>query len=251
MLIFRRIFNFEQDKVEQLEKRLNLRYALGPDFPLQATLQYSGRDYFPKLIDISSNGVGVLVPPGTALAAGYHLRLVLGLGPHRLEIDARIAHLNVRDNGIYLGLGLVFVDFEVQKSFMQLMQPVVIGQSLQLMPAQRVIQNEPMFIKHAYFGEPDSLLTVRAEKTPGQPLHSFDFRMYDYYCQGVMQKGQTNAYPLESMDPYGAKQTNPVFETSGGLNDEIHQLFRWVVPNLSSAIPDNVREFLRKFAANV
>lgn len=248
MLIFRRIFNFEQDKVEQLEKRLNLRYALGADFPLQATLQYSGRDYFPKIIDISSNGVGVLVPPGTALAAGYHLRLALQLGPHRLEIEARIAHLNVRENGIYLGLGLVFGDFEVQKSFMQLMQPVVIGQSLQPMPAQRVIQDEPQFTKQAFFGEPDSLLTVRTEKTSGHPLHSFDFRMYDYFCRGVMQKGAADAYPLESMDPYGAKLANPVFETSGGLHDEIHQLFRWVVPNLTNAIPDDVREFLKKFA---
>jgi len=248
MLIFRRIFNFEQAKVEQLEKRLNLRYTLGPDFPLQATLHYAGRDYFPKVIDISSNGFGVLVAPGTTLAAGYHLRLTLVLGPHRLEIDARIAHLNVRDDGIYLGLGLVFGDFEAQKSFMQLMQPVVIGHSLQLMPPERVIQNEPMFTKQVFSGEPDSLLTVRAEKTLGHPLHSFDFRMHDYYCRGVLQKGRAEAYPLESMDPHGVKLANPVFETSGGLHDEIHQLFRWVVPNLSNSIPDNVREFLRKFA---
>jgi len=248
MLIFRRIFNFEQEKVEQLEKRLNLRYPLGPTFPLQATLHNAGRDHSAKLLDISSNGIGVLVAPGTGLLAGHHLRVDLVLGAHRLAIDARIAHVHARENEVYLGLGLVFGDFEVQKSYMQLMQPVVIGQSLQLMPLDRVIQNEPKFTKQVFSGEPDSLLTVRAAKTPGLPLHSFDFRMNDYYCRGVLQKGQADVYELESIDPDGDKKTNPVFETSGGLHDEIRQLFRWVVPNLSSTIPDNVREFLRKFA---
>lgn len=248
MLIFRRIFNFEQAKVEQLEKRLNLRYALGPDFPLQATLHNAGRDHSIKLVDISSNGIGVLVAPGSGLLAGHHLRVDLVLGAHRLAIEARIAHVHDRENEVYLGLGLVFGDFEVQKSYMQLMQPVVIGQSLQLMPAERVIQDESQFTKQVYFGEPDSLLTVRAVKTPGLPLHSFDFRMYDYFCRGVMQKGAKEAYPLESRDADGTRKGEPIFETSGGLHDEIHQLFRWVVPNLTSTIPDNVREFLRKFA---
>lgn len=248
MLIFRRIFNFEKAKVEQLERRLNQRYALGPAFPLQATLHNAGRDHSTKILDISSNGVGALVAPGTALAAGHHLRADLQLGPHRLEIEARIAHLHPRENEVYLGLGLIFGEFELQKTYLQLMQPVVIGQSLKPMSPDLIIQDEPMFTKQVFIGEPDSLLTVRAEQTPGQPLHSFDFRMHDYYCRGVMQKGQAEAYALESIDPYGAKLTNPVFETSGGLHDEIHQLFRWVVPNLTSTIPDNVREFLRKFA---
>ena len=248
MLIFRRIFNFEQAKVEQLEKRLNQRYVPGPSFPLQATLHYGGRDFSAKILDIASNGVGVLVAPGTALAAGHHLRLSLMLEKHRLEIDARIAHLNPRENGIYLGLGLLFGEFELQKSFLQLMQPVAIGQSLQPMSADRVIQDEPELTKQIYIGEPDSLLSIRMENKPGLPLHSFDFRMHDYFCRGVMQKGQTDIYPLESIDPYGARLTNPVFETSGGLHDEIQQLFRWVVPNLTSVIPENAREFLKKFA---
>jgi hypothetical protein len=248
MLIFRRIFNFEKAKVEQLEKRLNLRYAIGSTFPLQVTLRSNGRDYSAKVLDVSSNGIGVLVAPGTSLAAGHHLRADLVLGPHRLEINARIAHLQARENGIYLGLGLVFEEFELQKTYLQLLQPVVIGQSLKPMNPGLVTQDEPQFFKQIYIGEPDSLLTLRAEQKPGQPLQSFDFRMNEYFCRGIMQKGQAETYALESIDPDGAKLANPVFETSGGLHDEIRQLFRWVVPNLANTVPENVHEFLRKFA---
>jgi hypothetical protein len=42
--------------------------------------------------------------------------------------------------------------------------------------------------------------------------------------------------------------SNPVFETSGGLHEEIHQMFRWILPNLAPAVPANVRAFLQQFA---
>jgi hypothetical protein len=248
MLIFRRIFNFEKAKAEQLEKRLNQRYAIGAAFPLQVILRSGGRDYSAKILDLSSNGIGVLVATGTPLAAGHHLRADLVLGPHRLEINARIAHLQAREKGTYLGLGLIFEEFELQKTYLQLLQPVVIGQSLKPMDLGLVAQDEPQFFKQIYIGEPDSLLTVRAEQTPGQPISSFDFRMSDYFCRGIMQKGQMAAYALETNDPYGAKLSNPIFETSGGLHDEIRQLFRWVVPNMTDKVPENVRDCLRKFA---
>src|SRR5436853_6300838 len=150
MSIFRRIFNFEKAKVEQLEKRQNQRYTPGSDFPLQAKAHYAGRDYAAKIQDLSSNGIGLIVARDPALAAGLHVHVELTLGQHKLEIDARIAHLKPRDDGIYLGLGLVFGEFELQKSYLQLLQPIVIGQSLKPMAPDRVIQEDPRFIKQVF-----------------------------------------------------------------------------------------------------
>jgi hypothetical protein len=57
------------------------------------------------------------------------------------------------------------------------------------------------------------------------------------------------AYVREATDSFKGKLSNPVFDTSGGLHDEIRQLFRWIMPNLSRAVPDDVRAFLQRFAA--
>lgn len=248
MLIFRRIFNFEKAKVEQLEKRQNQRYVPGREFPLQATVRYAGRDLAATIQDVSSSGVGLLVARDPALAAGLHLRADLALGPHRLEIDARIAHLQPQADGLYLGLGLVFREFELQKTYLQLLQPVVIGQSLQPMAADRVIQDDPQYLKQVFIAEPDSLLTVRQETTPTGPLHSFEFMMLDSFCRGIMRQGTAAPYALESREAADGRQGEPVFETSGGLHDEIRQLYRWVLPNLSTAVPTDVRVFLQRFA---
>ena len=70
MLIFRRIFNFEKAKVEQLEKRQNQRYEPGANFPLQAKVFYAGREYAARIQDLSSNGLGLIVPRDPALSSG-------------------------------------------------------------------------------------------------------------------------------------------------------------------------------------
>jgi len=248
MSIFRRIFNFEKTKVEQLEKRQNQRYVPGREFPLKAAVRYAGRDLATAIQDVSSHGVGVLASRDSALAAGLHLRLDLTLGQHRLEIEARIAHLQAQADGVYLGLGLIFRDFEAQKTYLQLLQPVVIGQSLQPMAVDRVIQDDPRFIKQVFIAEPDSQLTVRREATPDSPLHSFELAMLDSFCRGIIRPGTAAPYALESREASGSRAGEAIFETSGGLHDEIRQLYRWVLPNLSSAVPTDVRQFLQRFA---
>lgn len=248
MSIFRRIFNFEKSKVEQLEKRQNQRYVPGRDFPLKASIRYAGQDLVTGIQDVSSNGVGLLVAKDKALAAGVHVRLDLTLGAHRLEIEARIAHAKAQPDGIYLGLGLIFREFEVQKSYLQLLQPVVIGQSLKPMVADTFIQGDPRYAKQAFIAEPDSQLTVWREATPDSPLHRFEFMMHDSFCRGVIRPGTNAPYSLESREAAGARAGEPVFETSGGLHDEIRQLYRWVLPNLSSAVPTDVRQFMQRFA---
>jgi hypothetical protein len=197
---------------------------------------------------MSSNGVGVLVPVGTTLDAGHHLRLILELGKNRLEIEARIAHLKSLETGLNVGLRLVFSEFELQKSYLQLLQPVVIGQTLQPLPVGRVLQDEPRFSKQVYTGDPDALLTVRREQSEGAPLHSFEFQMPDSFCRGYMPEGTPRTYALESMEMQGGGLDDPVFETSGGLHEEVRQLFRWILPNLSPAVPEDVRAFLQRFA---
>ncbi len=248
MLLFSRIFNFEKAKVAQLEQRLNTRYTPGPAFPLQAKLNVAGQEWPAKVQNVSGNGLGLLIGPEAAVAVGQPARVLLLLVDYQFELEGRLAHVKPQARGIYCGVGLNFGDFMVQKAYLQLLQPIAIGQSLQPVAADRVIQNEPQFIKQVYRGESDCVLTVWLAMTVGTPLHSFEFRMHDYFCRAKMQTGVLEAYQLEASDSHKAKLTNPVFDSTGGLQDEIRQLFRWIVPNLSQAIPDDIRAGLQGFA---
>lgn len=251
MLLFRRIFNFEKAQVARMtEQRLNRRYTPGATFPLQAMLQLAGRNWPARVPNLSGNGIGLLLADREARAAvDQDGRVLLTLGDHRLELDGRIAHAAPHDGGLYCGVGLKFGDFLGQKAYLQLLQPVVIGQSLRPVPAGVVMQNEPQFIKQVFHSDTDAMLTAWLDKSPGTPLHSFEFQMHDYFCRADMRSGVLEAYRREATDSHKGKLTNPVFDTSGGLNEELRRMFRWILPNLSPEVPDDVRALLQRFAA--
>jgi hypothetical protein len=251
MLLFRRIFNFEKAKVEQMtEQRLNNRHTPGGGFPLQAWLVVDGREHAAKVQNISGNGLGLLIiDPAVKPAQDQPARVRLSLGGHQQVLDVRIAQVRPETRGTYYGVGFKFGDFLEQKAYLQLLQPVAIGQSLQAIPPERVVQNEPQFIKQVFHGEEQSMLTVWLDKSFGTPLHSFEFQMQDYFCRADAKAGVLEAYVRETADSHKGKLSNPVFDTSAGLHDEIRQLFRWILPNLSRDVPDDVRAFLQRFAA--
>ena len=231
------------------EHRLNQRYTPGAAFPLQAYLSLAKYDWRPaKVENLSGNGAGLLIAPGPNPVADQPARVQLVLGALKLEIDARLVHHQGRIKGIYCGVAYNFSDFPVQKAYLQLLQPIALGQSLKAVPTERITQNEPHLIKQVFRGESDSVLTVWLEKTMGTPLHRFEFQMQDYFCRAEAKTGVLEAYTREAADSFKGKLSNPVFDTSGGLQDEIRQLFRWIVPNLSPAVPDDLRAVLQGFA---
>ena len=249
MLLFRRIFNFEQAKVAQLaENRRNTRYTPGAGFPLKAYLHLARDEWKAgKVQNLSGQGLGLVLGRETKATVGQDLKVRLVLGGQELVLESRLIHFEPRPTGVLCGLDLIFGDFEEQKAYLQLLQPVAIGQSLQAVPGERVVQNEPQFIKQVFRGEGDCVLTVWLAKTMGTPLHSFEFQMDDYFCHADVQSGVLEAYLREKSDSHKGKLSHPVFDQTGGLRDEIRQLFRWILPNLSTAVPDDVRAFLQRF----
>jgi hypothetical protein len=125
---------------------------------------------------------------------------------------------------------------------------VAIGQSLEPVPDERVIQNEPRFTKKVFRGDDQAMLTVWYEKASAEPLHRFEFQMHDYFCHVDGKSGVLEAYQREDSGSHKGKLSNPVFDISGSLHAEIRQLFRWILPNLSPHVPADIRAFLQRFA---
>lgn len=250
MLLFRRIFNYEPAKVVALaDLRLNQRHVPGAAFPLQAWLRVGTTEAAARVENLSGNGVALLLDGSVSgLQEGQAGEVRFSLAGFQLKLAAKVVHLRPVARGRQCGLELRFADFLEQKSYLQLLQPVAIGQSLKAVPAERVIQNEPQFIKQVFRGEENSALTVWLDKSFGTPLHSFEFQTHDYFCRADAKLGVLEAYVREATDSHKGKLSNPVFDTSGGLSEEIRQLFRWILPNLSREVPDDVRAFLQRFA---
>jgi len=249
MLFFRRIFKFEKAQVAQMETdhRLDTRYTPGSSFPLQAYLHLARYEWKPsKILNISGNGLNLLTTRETKATAGQELKVQLVLGKYELVLEGRLAHSTLREKGLHCGVSLKFADFTEQKAYLQLLQPIVIGQSLRAVPGEQVVQDQPQFIKQVYRGEGNSELTAWLEKIPGTPLHRFDFQAHEYFCRADVNSSELAAGLRASAVP---DDNQPASSPSAALREEIHRFFHWIPPNFSSAVPDDVRAFIQRFTA--
>ena len=245
VLFFRRIFKFEKEQVAQLEaakdNRLNLRYKPGSSFPLHAYVHLARYEWKPsKILNISGTGLSLLTAREAKAAAGQELKVQLVLGKYELVLEGQLSHTALREKGRHCGVALKFADFKEKQAYLQLLQPILIGQSLEALPADDVVQDQPQFIKQAWRGAENSALTVWLAKTFGTPFHRFEFQVHEYFCGADMVSSELQIGLRPAAD-------QPVSTPTPALREEIRQLFRWIPHNLSSAVPDDVRAFMQHF----
>ena len=248
MPLFHRIFDFDPATVSPGDQRHSVRYRPGAAFPLTAVFSQGGQDWPAQVQNISGVGLGLTLADRHADVTAYQLgRVRLTLGTHVQEFRARVIHLLPRDQGLYCGLELEFDDFPAQKNYLQLVLPVAIGGSLELVADADVEQDTPGFVKQVFRGVADAALTVWRKGAVTAPVERFEFQADDYLCRGDAGTGRLETSRTEvSGDPSAKPQRSSV--SASGLQDEIAQLFRWIVPNLSPAVPGDVRAVLQRVA---
>jgi len=252
MLFFKRILASRQDE-SPAERRLGQRYCISPRFPLKTVLNVAnrddhgdplvsgdgnGRDWAGRLINISSSGARIQLPPAACARPGDRCRLKLDLEGHLLELPGGIAHVTERRDSLVYGLALDALDDGNRAGYHQFIELIALGATLRPMsPPQPHDEN---FIIEQYAGEPGAQLDIWRCQA-GNDVAAFEFRIRDYRVRGYA--GQRGLDHVPSVESSAAQPVPPEHCT------EVLRLFHWVVPNLPTAVPNDVREFLRQYAA--
>lgn len=244
----RHILGLARGNIHLLNHRLNQRYKPGPDFPLQVNLYLAGGAWPTGLQNISGTGLGLRVDPATPLATGQAARVGLELDHHHLDIRARVAHVESGEDGLFAGIELKFEDFPTQKAYLELMHPVVIGQSLKPVHARFGGHEEPGFTKQFYQGESHFHVMVWREDIAGAPLHSVEFSLNHYSWRVTRPPAAPPGWAPPPAAPDEPKP-EPIYDYAGGLKYEIHELFRWIAFNLSDEVPADVRALVHPICA--
>lgn len=247
VLFFKRILNFDKEAVAQREQRHAVRHLVEPGTPLRAALRLGNHDKAVRLLNLSTGGAGVQLPQPMDFKRGDTCRLRLELDGHALRLDGNVAHQLAETSQTKLGVEFKFANFEEQKGYLQLLEPVAIGASLKPGNPKLVRQKEAGLLTKQYHGSSDTLLTVWRHFA-GQAVHSFEFRMHDYFVRSSTQPKVLEIYTCEDQEHvqkqgYGV----PALKRASDQREEIRQLFHWIVPHISHTVPDDIREYLAQF----
>lgn len=252
MLFFKRILKVANGTEASREKRRNHRYALNPSFPLRAVLSLTGRDNFGnpltaldnkgwdwkgQLINLSSTGARIALPPAALAARGDDCLLKLTLDRYQLAIPSRIAHLKEHRDHMVIGLELNLTESQTRQAYRQLVDLVVLGASLK--PMEPLRPDDSGYLIEQYGGKEDALLKVWRESTQ-QLIAAFELKIREYYIRGTAKNGKLLYYAGGTgidLKPVATSQ-----------NAELQRLFQWIVPNLPDAVPADIKAFLKLYA---
>jgi hypothetical protein len=253
MLLSHRILGIPQDE-NSADRRQDLRYCVSPRFPLRTLLvlaephdararlampDIEERNWSGRLINISRLGARIHLPPSFAAKIGERCTLKLDLEGHLLQLTGQIAHITERRDSMNVGLLMDPIEPAARAAYDQFVELIALGATLK--PTKPAQPHDDYYVVEQYEGETGTRLNVWRSCT-GNSVAAFEFRLRDYRVRGLA----------------GRRELEYLFATAGEgesslpseqQSAEMHQLFHWVVPNLPTIVPADVREFLLQYAA--
>lgn len=261
MLLFKKILDFQKADGGLGDKRGAKRYPVGPKFPLKSKITLVARDgegnplpanksapmdWGGQIANLSGTGVSIRLHPAAVAGKGEPCTLKLELDHKLFELEGTIAYYKISPQYVSCGLTLNFSDNYARKAYLQLMEPVAIGVTLE--PEGKVKQDLPGLIKEQYTGESDTVLSVWRDSS-GKTPKLFELLVHDYFVRGNSElPGLKIGY--RDGAKVGKKVSRPAIPVPlpSGLQSEVRQLFQLIVPNITKAVPSEVRRFLELFA---
>jgi hypothetical protein len=254
VLLFKRILDFQKTEGGARDKRGAKRYAVGAKFPLKAKITLSARDgegkplpptkslpmdWGGQMLNLSSSGLSIRLHPAAIAVIGEACSVKLELDNKLFELEATVANYRTVQQYVSCGVVLKFPDAYSRKAYMQLMEPVVIGFTLEP-TSEKVKQDLPGLIKEQYRGESNTVLSVWRD-TSGENPKYFEMLVHDYCIRGSTETPSLNVSFRE-----GGKSGKAAI--SPDHQAEVRQLFLFIVQNLGKDIPSDVRKFVELFS---
>lgn len=233
-----------------VERRSQERHPVSPDFSLKATLCYVGRDetgapmsdsragwhWRGRLVDCSDAGVRIQLGPGLRAMVGESCDLRLGIHDFEITVPCHVTNINETAEGAVFGLQHAIMDEATLLSYRRIVEVMAIASTLRLL--SRADQpDESGYLVETYGSDRSARLTLWRHPSDAS-VSAFELQLSD--CQLRAAEGQGIEYFSGA-----AGGSRPA--TAQRCHD-IHRLFQWVVPNLPSAVPADVKEFLQGFA---
>jgi hypothetical protein len=226
------------------------RFNLGDASPLRLSNATPSGQVAARIKDLSSTGVGFGLPTSThSLAAGQTCVVRLGIEDLMLELNAKLSRVRDTNTGSTIGADLTNNDHPTRRNLVQLLEPIEIGASLQPIDSTSRPQTEPDLVAPRCCSSASTALTVWRQLID-QKITGFEWRLHDFYVRsGAIAPELTIYVSGPAGVSSGANVGLPPLRSSSEDSTEVRRLFDWILPNLNSELPIDIREFLSNYGS--
>lgn len=256
MLFFKRILKEPAPSAAAaapvVERRSEQRFPISAEFPLKAVLSFVARDasgapmsntrhgwnWKGRLIDCSEEGARIQLGAGVGIGVGEACDLKLSVQDFELTVPCHVINVTEQPDGSILGLKHAIADKETLAAYRQLVDVIALGATLKLQ-SKSAKPDESGYLVEVYGGaNASSRLTVW--RYPGKGgVGAFEFTLKDNMVRAAAGQRVEFFADIDGTGSMPATSEKCV---------EIGRLFQWVVPNLPTDLPAEIRAFLRHYA---
>jgi len=258
--LFKYLLNFKGGAFLQRDKRRAPRYPVGEKFPIKGVVSLctnldskgvpltdQWQNWSGRLLNLSVGGASIQLAASALASRGHPCRFKLSPDGQQLEMPGQIAYFRTFNQYSLCGLSFTFPDESTQKSYLQLLEMIMIGSSVEPAAKGLFSKDSQGMAKEVYQGKNKTRLSLWRNSSSGSVSH-FEFRIHEHYMRGNAQNFKLEVDTVEGDN--GIAQPNPN-NTAPKLTApqvaEVRQMFRWVVTNLPKAVPGHVKKFLEMF----
>ncbi len=242
MQFFKRILQSSEKSVAPEKRQGGQRLVVGENFPLRvATAFGADRDRWNwkcRLLNCSEPGVrietGAAVPAATGAAGCFRI----DLEGFELTVPCVVSNHRRQGERMFLGLKQVIGDPVTLAAYRQFLEIVALGATLR----QHYRRSRPEgseYLVEQYVSARHSCLNIWRHPSTAQVAGA----------EFILRECLVRVMPGHPLEYYAGTDTAKAPRAAPEQALEIHRLFRWVVPNLSLSVPEDVRKFLAKHAA--
>jgi hypothetical protein len=260
--LFKYLFNFKGGAFLKRDKRRAPRYPVGEIFPVKGIVSFCVQEekgsrppkdkevwqnWSGRLINLSSSGASIQLAASALSNRGHACKFKLTLDGKQIEMEGMIAYFRTFTQYSLCGLSFTFPDEATQKTYLQLLEMVMIGASIE--PAAKGLFNKDAtgMAKEIYQGKNKTRLCVWRNAASGSVSH-FEFRIHEHYIRGNAQTFKLEVDTTEGLNGLAhPSPTTPPAKLAADEVAEVRQMFRWVVTNLQKGVPGHVKKFLEMF----
>jgi hypothetical protein len=160
---------------------------------------------------------------------------MLSIEDFELTVPCHIANIREEAAGVVFGLKHDIEDETTRNAYGQLLEVLALGSTLKLR-GKAGQKDASGWLVERYGSDRPSHLTVWRHPANGA-VAAFAFQLKDSLVRATFGSRLEFRTGPDARPATAAK----------GL--EIQRLFNWVLPNLATAVPEDVREFLQRYAA--
>jgi len=224
----------------------------GSALPDKALLSYVGRDdtgapmsdsrhgwnWKGKLIDCSDFGARMQLGTGGLRAVvGEACDLRIRVQDFEINVPCHVTNIREQDDGMIFGLKHDIEDAATLRDYRQFVEVVALASTLKLKKKTTQPDESGYSTEHYGSSRPSSLTVWRHPANAA--VAAFEFILKDSMVRAVSSRG----LEFFTGDDKGSHPATAMRSL------EIQRLFQWVVANLPREIPEDVRDFLGRYAA--